>query len=165
MNVTDMLEQSHLQVIQVLDDLPELAWDIPEACGDWSVKDIIAHLASYERVLIDALNTFSGAAPTPYLHKFLSDSAAFDAAEVEVRKYQTPQHIEDEYQELQVQSSALLASIPANTVWQTGTMPWSRTHRCLGDFIHTMCEHTREHCAQIVRFRATHSDVTGPAEV
>jgi hypothetical protein len=29
MNVTDMLEQSHLLVIQVLDDLPEAAWDIP----------------------------------------------------------------------------------------------------------------------------------------
>jgi hypothetical protein len=165
MNVTDMLEQSHLQVIQVLDDLPEVAWDIPGACDDWSVKDLIAHLASYERVLIDALNTFSGAEPTPYLHKFISDPAAFDAAEVEVRKYQTSQHVEDEYQELQVQSSALLARIPADTVWQTGTMPWSRTYQCLADFIQTMCEHTREHCAQIVRFRATHADVTGPAEV
>jgi uncharacterized damage-inducible protein DinB len=165
MNVTDMLDQSHLQVIQVLDDLPEAAWDIPGACGDWSVKDIIAHLASYERVLIDALNTLSGAEPTTDLRKFIDDPAAFDAAEVEARKYQTAQHVEDEYQELQVQSSALLGQIPADIVWQTGTIPWSRTHQRLADFIQTMCEHTREHCAQIVRFRETHSNVTGPAKV
>ena len=165
MNVTDMLDQSHLQVIQVLDDLPEAAWDIPGACGNWSVKDIIAHLASYERVIIDALNTLSGIEPTPYLRRFINDPAAFNDAEVEAWKYHTAQQVEDEYQEVQVQSSALLARIPARIIWQTGTMSWCRANQCLADFIQTMCEHTREHCAQIVRFRETHSDVTGPAEV
>ena len=54
MNTSDLLEKGHLMVIQVVDGLPELQWDVPGVCGEWSVKDIVAHLASYERVILDA---------------------------------------------------------------------------------------------------------------
>jgi uncharacterized damage-inducible protein DinB len=158
MNVTDMLEQSHLLVIRVLDDLPEAAWDIPGVCGQWSVKDIITHLASYEQVLIDTLNTLSGTEPTPLLRRFANDSAAFNDAEVEARKYHTAQQVEDAYQEAQVQSSALLAPISAETLRKTGTIPWCGSDQCLTDFIQMICEHTREHCAQIAHFREKSSD-------
>jgi hypothetical protein len=47
---------------------PEMAWETPGACGVWSVKDIIAHLASYERVLVDILTTFTGGGSTPALN-------------------------------------------------------------------------------------------------
>ena len=60
MNVTDRLQKNNLRVMQVVDGFPEAGWDMPGACGDWSVKDIIAHLASYEHVAIDVLNTFKG---------------------------------------------------------------------------------------------------------
>ncbi len=47
MNAVDILKYGHLTVIQTIDGFPESAWDTPGACGTWSVKDIIAHLASY----------------------------------------------------------------------------------------------------------------------
>ena len=50
MNAAEVLDNSHLMIIQAVDHLPELEWDIPNACGVWSVKDIIAHLTSYEHV-------------------------------------------------------------------------------------------------------------------
>jgi uncharacterized damage-inducible protein DinB len=153
MKASDMLEQSHLLVFQTLEDLPETAWDIPGVSGDWSVKDIIAHLASYEQVLIDALNTFSGAKPTASLQAFINDPTSFDTAQVEARKYHTAQQVEDEYQELQIQSSSLLAGIPSEISQQPGTIPWSGTGQSLADFIQTLYEHTRKHCAQITDFR------------
>ena len=153
MKITDMLDQSHLQVIQVLDDLPEAEWDIPGVCGDWSVKDIIAHLSSYEQVLIDMLNTLSGNEATASLRSFMSDPASFDREQVEARKYSTAQQVEDEYQDVQLQSSSLLARIPLERISQTGTVPGSGTDQSVADFIQMVSEHTRKHCTQIAAFR------------
>ena len=55
MNATDILKYGQPTVLSTLDGFPENAWEMPGACGVWSVKDIIAHLASYEQVLIDIL--------------------------------------------------------------------------------------------------------------
>jgi hypothetical protein len=53
MNAVDILKYGQLTVLRTLDGLPESAWETPGACGVWSVKEIIAHLASYEQVLVD----------------------------------------------------------------------------------------------------------------
>ena len=63
MNAVDILKYGHLTVLQTLDGFSESAWDTPGACGVWSVKDVIAHLASYEQVLVDVLTTFLGGGP------------------------------------------------------------------------------------------------------
>jgi uncharacterized damage-inducible protein DinB len=153
MNASDMLDQSHLLVFQALEDLPDTGWDLPGACGDWSVKDLVAHLASYEQVLIDALNTFSGAAPTASLQAFINDPASFDREQVEARRYHTGQQVEDEYNDLQIQSSSLLARIPSERTQQPGTLPWTGTEQSLADFVQMMSQHIRKHCAQITDFR------------
>lgn len=70
MNAVDMLKYGQLTVLRALDGFPESAWETPGACGIWSVKEIIAHLASYEQVLVDVLTTFLGGGPTPYLTRF-----------------------------------------------------------------------------------------------
>ena len=152
MNTSDLLEKGHLMVIQVVDGLPELQWDVPGVCGEWSVKDIVAHLASYEHVILDVLNTFSGKEPTPYVFRFISQTQQFDDAEVDARRYATAQQVMDEYQDTQVQTTSLLEQIPSETIQQPGTMPWYQQDLSLADFIHRMYEHMREHCRQIARF-------------
>src|SRR5438067_13842578 len=92
---------------------------------------IIAHLASYERVVVDVLNTFLGSTPTAYSMRWINQPAEFNKAEVEARKYHTAQHVEDEYQDLQVQATSLLAQIPEETIPKTGTMPWYKQDCCL----------------------------------
>ena len=153
MNISNLLENSNLMVIQAVDNLNEVDWEIPGVCGEWSVKDIIAHLASYERVVVDVLNTFLGSTPTAYSMRWINQPAEFNKAEVEARKYHTAQHVEDEYQDLQVQATSLLAQIPEETISKTGTMPWYKQDCCLADFINMVYEHTCEHCDQIVAFR------------
>ena len=153
MDTSEMLERSHLTVFQTIDDLPEVEWDIPGACGKWAVKDIIAHLTSYEHVMVDTLNTFLGSAPSANVLKFIKDRAAFNNAEVEARQYHTAQQVEDEYNDTQLQSSGLLAQIPKEIVQQIGTMPWYGSEHSLANFVKMVYEHTREHCDQIVAFR------------
>ena len=153
MNATELLEKSNLLVIQTVDDLPETAWDIPGACGNWSVKDIIAHLASYEHIMVDVLSIFQKEQPTPYILQFLHQLDQFNKVEVEARKYETAQHVLDEYQDAQVEATSLLMQIPDEKVQERGTMPWYGEDCCMADFINRIYDHTREHCAQIARFR------------
>ena len=153
MNTSTMLENSNLLVIQAIDGLTETAWDIPGACGEWSVKDIIAHLASYEHVIADVLNTFLDSEPTPYVLRWIKQPTEFNKTEVEARRYQTAQHVEDEYQDMQVQATSLLQQIPEETIQQRGTMPWYKPDDCLADFIDMVYKHTQEHCEQIKSFR------------
>lgn len=96
MNASEQLEKSNLLVIQVVDDLPETAWDMPGVCGNWSVKDIVAHLASYEHIVVEVLSIFQKDQPTPSILKFLDQPDQFNAAEVAARKYETAQHVLDE---------------------------------------------------------------------
>jgi uncharacterized damage-inducible protein DinB len=152
MNASELLEKGHMMVVQAVDGLPELQWDAPGVCGEWSVKDIIAHLASYEHVILDVLNTFSGKEPTPYVLRFIFQTQEFDDAEVAARKYATAQQVIDEYQDTQVQTTSLLEQIPLERVQQPGTMPWYQQDLSLADFINRMYEHTREHCDQIMHF-------------
>ena len=153
MDASELLQKGNLMVVQVVDGFPEAGWDMPGACGGWSVKDIIAHLSSYEHVAIDVLKTFQGEEPTPLIQRFLHHLDEFNRAEVEARKYLTAQQVMDEYQDTQVQTTSLLMQIPPERVQQIGTMPWYDQECCLADFIQRHYDHTCEHCTQIVLFR------------
>ena len=152
MNVSEVLQNGNLLVIRALDGLPENEWDIPGACGDWSVKDIVAHLASNEHIIVDVLNTFQGSELPSSVERWMNARSAFNASEVEERKYAMAQHVMDEYQNTQVEAASLIMQLPPEKVQQAGTMPWYGTQYSLADFISEMYQHIYEHCAQITAF-------------
>ena len=51
MNAVALLKYGQQTVLQTLEGFPESAVETPGACGVWSVKDILAHLASYAHEL------------------------------------------------------------------------------------------------------------------
>ena len=152
MNMAEVLQNGNLLVIRALDGLPEKEWDIPGACGDWSVKDIVSHLASYEHLIVDVLNTFLGGEQTPTIERWVNSRSRFNTEEVETRKYATAQQVMDEFQGTQVEAASLILQIPPEKDQQPGTLPWYGQKQSLTDFIQEMYEHIREHCAQISAF-------------
>jgi hypothetical protein len=52
MNALDVLKYGNLTVLRTIEGLPHSEWDTPDVCGVWSVKEIIAHLASFEDILV-----------------------------------------------------------------------------------------------------------------
>jgi len=153
MNAAKLLEQSHMMVLQTVDDFPESLWDTPGASESWSVKDIIAHLTSYEHLLVEALTRLVSDTPTPYLEKFTGRKSEFNKNEVAARQYHTAQQVIDEYNETQLQSTDLLAKIPAAKITQAGTMPEFGKESNMADMVNIVYAHTNEHCAQIKAFR------------
>src|SRR5947209_18236127 len=79
MNAVDVLTYGHGAVQQAVNDLSDSAWKKAGACGFWSVKDIIAHLTSFEYVLKEVLMTIiegemrgsTPSAATPHLNRFM----------------------------------------------------------------------------------------------
>jgi uncharacterized damage-inducible protein DinB len=154
MNAVDMLKYGHQTVLQATDDFPEGEWETAGACGVWSVKDIIAHLASYEEVLVDILSTFIGKHATPYLDKFTELGGQFNDTEVQRRRGRTVREVLDEFNDAYAQVTSLAAQIRPEQFRQAGTLPWYGMEYALDDVIVYMYYgHKREHSAQIAAFR------------
>ena len=155
MNAKDVLKYGHQTVLHTLDGLPQTEWETPNVCGIWSVKDIIAHLASFEHVLVEVLTTFLDGGPTPYLEKMGAlGPLGFNDAEVALRQDKTPGEVLAEYNDTQAQTRALAALIPAETYRQNGTLSWYGSEYDLDDYIaYSFYGHKREHSAQIAVFR------------
>lgn len=153
MNAVAILKYGQQTVLQTLEEFPEAAVEKPGACGVWSVKDIIAHLASYEEVLVDVLATFGSLQPTPSLNKFTESGGQFNDTEVDVRKARTMQEVLAEFNDAHAQVMSLATHISSERFRQTGTMPWYGMEYALDDFlVYTFYGHKREHSAQIAAF-------------
>ena len=154
MNASDILKYGQGTVLQSIEGLPESAWETPGACGVWSIKDIIAHLTSYEHVMVDVLSTFVSSGPTAYLSKFTDPGGGFNDSEVALRKGKTVKEVLGEFHDTYAQVMSLAARIPVETFRQTGTLPWYGMEYALDDFIvYTQYGHKREHSAQVAAFR------------
>lgn len=157
MNVLDVLKYGNLTVLRTVEGLPEADWHTGGVTGYWSTKDIIAHLASFESMLVDVLNTFLDGGETPVLGRSRRmHGDEFNAYEVGMRKDMTVAETLEEYRTVQASSMELAARIPAEVARQPGKLPWYGREYALDDFIvYTFYGHKREHSAQINVFRDT----------
>jgi DinB family protein len=154
MNAGDILTYGHGTILQTIDGFPDSAWETGGVCGVWSTKDVIAHLASYEQVLIEVLSAFTGGGPTPYREMWGELGLGFNDAQVALRKERSAAAVLAEYTDAHDRVRALAARIPAETFRETGTLPWYGMEYSLDDFIvYTYYGHKREHAAQIAAFR------------
>jgi hypothetical protein len=153
MNALDVLKYGHQTVLRTIDGVPKTEWETPGVCGRWSTREIIAHLASYEHVLVEVLNTFLGDEPTPYLDQFRA-SQGFNDAQVALRKDNSVAQVLAEYEEVHARTMALVVQIPEETRRRPGTLPWYGMEYALDDLIvYQYYGHKREHMAQINVFR------------
>ena len=154
MNANDVLKYGHLTVLEAIAGLPETAWNTPGVCGHWSVKEIIAHLASFEHILVEVLGSLQGEKQTPTLDTFGADPEGFNDAEVDKRSHLGVAEVLAEYQETYERAAGLLASVPEELRRTNGLLPWYGPDYDLEDFVtYTFYGHKREHCAQIAVFR------------
>lgn len=154
MNALDVMKYGNLTVLGTLDGVPQSEWTTPNVCGWWSTKDIIAHLASFEQVLVEVLDSFLEGGPTPTLNRLNANPQRFNDDEVPARQHLSPREALAEYEALHAQVMALAARIPAQQFRQTGALPWYGSQYDLDDFIsYQYYGHKREHCAQINVFK------------
>jgi len=154
MNPTDILKYGHLTVLNTVNAFPKGEVYTTGACGYWSVKDLVAHLASFELVLVDVLNNLLDPGPTPVLDQYLQGQEEFNDPQVDLRKEMTMDEVLDEYKAAHQEVWAAAEQITPEIWEQEGILPWYGQEYDLEDFIvYTYYGHKREHCGQIAVFR------------
>jgi hypothetical protein len=125
----------------------------PGACGWWSVKDLLAHLTSFEWVLVDILNGLIDPGPTPYLDLYTGQRQDFNDSQVILRQGMDLEAVLAEYLQAHERVNAALPHISPETWRRKGILPWYGEEYDLEDFIvYTYYGHKREHCGQIAVF-------------
>ncbi len=155
MDAMSIMKYGQRTVLQTLKAFPKSAVELSGACGFWSVKDIIAHLASYELALIEVFSTFVSGGPTPYLDKLTGEGGAtFNDAEVSRRHGMALPEVLTEFEDAHRRALALAEKIPPDLFIKPGTLPWYGVEYALDDYIvYQFYGHKREHSAQIAAFR------------
>jgi hypothetical protein len=156
MNAGDILKYGDAFFMATVDDLPEADWLTPNVCGVWSVKDIVAHLASSELILVELLSDFLGeAGPRPTLESLMTEGPeGFNDVQVAHRQHMTVAETLAEYQAGYAKGMTLIARIPAARCAEVGTIPAYGPEYSLDDLIvYSYYGHKREHGAQVAVFR------------
>jgi len=152
MHGADVLHYGHDFLLRALDGLDESHYDKEAICGVWTVKDVIAHLASHELVFIEILNTVLGnEVPMPNMQAMGTiGPAAFNESEVDKRKSLSYREIWEEYDTAQQKVAELWVQIPEAKQHQAGLLAWYGDEYDLEDFVaYSFYGHKREHSAQI----------------
>lgn len=154
MNTTALLTYAHANVLSAVSRVTSADWDTPGACGVWSPKEILAHLTSFEVVLVELLQSLTRPdMATPQLDAFLANQEQFNETAVSQLRYLTPETILTKYKTTHQQALDLLAQLDHIDPRQRGIFDWYGPDYDLEDFlVYTFYGHKQEHCAQIVAF-------------
>ncbi len=156
MHAADVLKYADLTVLRGLRGLPVEDWTTAGVCGRWSVREIIAHLASFEVMLLDVLAIAAGetTAHGPTLRAWLHDGQQFNDEQVAARAGLSPEETLAGYAAAQAQVMARVAALPAEAFTRAGFLPAYGAEYDLDDFLtYSFYGHKREHTAQIAVFR------------
>ena len=154
MNASDIVKYGQLTLMGALDGLPDEHWQTPGVCGRWSVKEIVAHLASYEAAFGDVLVSLTGEEPTPTLDRFRARGAAFNDEEVEARAAMSVSETHAELAREHERVTALIGELSPDLLRQPGTLPWYGEAYSVDDLlVYIGYGHKREHAAQVCVFR------------
>ena len=156
MHLADVLKYGNRTVLHAVDGLPPADWTTPGVCGHWSVKEIIDHLASFECLLIEALEIAAGSRTEhgPYLTEWLRDGQAFNDSQVPARAALSFEETLAAYQADQKRTMTLAVAMSAEQARQVGFLPAYGAEYDADDFVaYTFYGHKREHSAQIAVFR------------
>ena len=154
MNAADILKYGQQTALQAIEGLPPSQWETSGACGVWSVKDIVAHLASYEEVLVDILAGFVGSGATPHLDRYIHLADRFNDVEVEERRGESSEQVRESLTTAHARVMELASRISPEVYQQVGTLPWYGAAYSLDDMlVYMYYGHKREHSAQIAAFR------------
>ncbi|MEO8608280.1 MAG: maleylpyruvate isomerase N-terminal domain-containing protein [Chloroflexota bacterium] len=157
MNPSDILKYGDRFLVNILDGVPHTEWGQGGVCGVWSVKDIMAHLASYEHWLQEVIAPFAGVEVEKKVFPLMAEvgPVRWNDVEVENRRDQSAAEVLDEYtRTFQHTHANIVPKIPPEMWSKVGTIPWYGKEYALDDFIvYAFYGHKREHGAQIAVFK------------
>jgi hypothetical protein len=157
MNASDILKYGDSFFKGALDGVPENELDTPNVCGTWSVREIVAHLASFELLLNEILIDFTdpGSIPTPLRDLIMVDQMRFNDIQVAERQGRTLDELLAEYESGHQRNMQLIARVPVARMDDSTLIPWYYGGGYSMDdyLVYTYYGHKREHGAHVDVFK------------
>lgn len=150
MNAHDILSYGQRDVLAEFADLPSTQWGILVNTR-WTVKDVLAHLLSFEVMLEEVLTSVDiPDADHPTLDDRNRDRAGFNDRQVDTRKSQTPDDLLRDMKATHQRVLALVDLLGPEKIREVGTIPWYGPEYSLDDYIvYSNYAHIREHVGQV----------------
>ena len=145
MQILDELESTRATLLGAIAGLDEDALDRKGAVGEWSVKNVLAHIAAWEEWVVQALprRLASGVTPDDFRAR-TDDEDRFNAEEIAEREELTPS---EQLIELERTRAALLdelGRVDAAT-WERQKL-WDTWEGALAEYLRaSLIEHEQEH--------------------
>jgi hypothetical protein len=157
MNASDILKYGDSFFKGAMDGVPDSEMDTPNVCGVWSVREIVAHLTSFEPLLNEILTEFidPGCIPTPLRDLVMADQMRFNDQQVAMRQGRKLKELLDEYEAGHQRNMELITRAPEAKMRDSAAIPWYYGGGySMDDFlVYTYYGHKREHGAQIGVFK------------
>jgi hypothetical protein len=139
------LSRTRAELLGAIGGLDEAALDRKGVVGDWSVKNVLAHIAAWEAWVVEALPTrmTSGATPQEFRQR-AEDEDRFNAEEVAEREELTPDEQLMELERTRAELLAYLGGLDAAALERKH--PWDSWEGTLPEYLLVaLCDHEAEH--------------------
>jgi hypothetical protein len=158
MNKDDLiktLESSRIAFMDAIEDLSEDQLTQPGICGEWSIKDLMAHLLMWEAETIKLLfQVQQGKVPTTVHLSQLSDDEqnALWRQQIQNRPLQA---VLDDFHAIRAQTIRQIQAISEERLSNPKLFPWLKGKTLTELILHSISQHDDEHRAQIEAWRST----------
>lgn len=147
-NILKKLTDSHIALKQVLEGLDLDLVVHPDT--DWRIRDILGHIATWDRVLIHAIQTYLDG--SEYVIPGMDgDETDYNVQKVvEQRKLSSPEILK-EWNQAREDFITIVQQIPTDKFLDEVAFPWGDERGTVSVMIEYMIEHNGEHQAEILQ--------------
>jgi len=147
-NILTRLSDSHTELEQALEGLDlEL---LIHSDTDWRIRDILGHIATWDRVLIQSIETFFGGSEY-VIPDMIGDETDFNNQKVLEQKNLSTPEILKEWNQSRIDFIAAVQQIPPEIFFDELAFPWGDERGSISLMIEYMIEHNGEHQEEILK--------------
>lgn len=148
------LRAARKELLESLHGVPEEDKLRPNAVAKWTIKDLLAHIASWDEEVLRVIQAFA-MQPEPHFSYAISernDFASWNAEQVELRKDRTLEQVETEFRNARRDLIQVVEGLTDQVLMRPKMTPWSKV-RTGFELLNEMVEHDSDHTKEIRSWR------------
>lgn len=157
MNAVDIIFYGDKTWHEAVSEIRDDEWQVVGATSQWTPKDVVAHIISYELVLGEVLAGALDKTPMPLTEAFGKDHESWTAQQVALRRPHAVRDIQNEYAQAHACVMERAKRLSPDQWRAVGTIPWYGAAYSLDDFVvYANYAHKREHATGLKIFLRLH---------
>lgn len=143
------LSQEHNLLLKSLKSLPDALFNQKGVIGEWSIKNVLAHLTDWEKIVADFLpeRLATGNKPTILL-TINADEDAWNAHQISSHEHLTPQEQLTAFEHTRQALFQVLRDLGEDVL--NRQQPWPEWQGTLAEYVlQSIGDHEHEHCGPV----------------